>query len=206
MSGLFISFEGGEGSGKSTVIKKVKSVLENKGYDVVLTREPGGTDVSEKIREVILYNEITPLTEALLFAASRKEHIDKIVKPALDEGKIVLCDRFIHSSYVYQGIVQNVGIKKVKEINGLVLEDFFIDLVVLLDVDPTVGLTRIKENSREVNKIDGYDISFHEGVRNSYLKVINDEKNKIIVDANLSESDVFEATITGVLKQLNKER
>lgn len=186
--GLFITFEGGEGSGKSTVIQSVKELLERKGFEVVITREPGGVSLAEDIRELILYQEMDPMTEVLLFAAARKEHLNDVVIPALHEGKIVLCDRFVHSSYVYQGLVKKVGVDKVREVNELVIGDYYPDATVFLDLEAKVGLERIRANNRETNKMDDYDLTFHESVRVGYQAIFALEKKAKVIYVDASQT------------------
>lgn len=190
--GLFITFEGGEGSGKTTAIQSVKERLEKNGHEVVITREPGGVTLAEEIRQLILFQEMDAMTEVLLFASARMEHLKEVVIPALDEGKIVLCDRFVHSSYVYQGIVKGVGLEKVKQINELVIGDYYPDATVHLDLDARMGLYRIQANNRETNKMDEYDLSFHESVREGYRSVFEKEdKSEVFwIDASKHIEDV----------------
>ena len=155
---LFITFEGGEGSGKSTVLKEVAKRLESEGYQTVLTREPGGTPIAEQIRGVILDKGNTamdPRTEALLYAASRRQHLVEKVWPALKEGKLVLCDRYLDSSLAYQGGARNLGIDAVLGINLFATEGTYPDLTLLFDIEPELGMKRIAANaSREVNRLD----------------------------------------------------
>lgn len=190
--GLFITFEGGEGSGKTTAIQSVKEHLEQHGHEVVVTREPGGVALAEEIRNMILFQEMDAMTEVLLFASARVEHLKEVVIPALHEGKVVLCDRFVHSSYVYQGLVKGVGLDKVKQINELIIGDYYPDATVYLDVDAKMGLFRIQANNRETNKMDEYDLSFHESIREGYQAVFKDEtKSEVFwIDASKHIEDV----------------
>lgn len=199
--GLFITFEGGEGSGKTTVINHVKDTLEQQGYDVLVTREPGGVAVAEDIRQILLYKEMDPMTEVLLFAGARNEHLRNVVIPALEKGTIVLCDRFVHSSYVYQGIVRGVGIEKVKDINDQVIGEYQPDLTVYLDVIPEIGLRRIQANtSRESNKLDEYDVTFHNRVSEGYLQVLSASQSPVMfINANQREEDVRDNTLVQVI-------
>ncbi len=176
MLGKFISFEGTEGSGKTSVIKEVKSFLENLGYKVLITREPGGIRISEKIREILLdveHKEMDARTEALLFAASRRQHLVEKVIPALQQGTIVLCDRFVDSSLVYQGIARDLGIDEVLKINQFAIENQFPVLTIFVDVRPEVGLKRVFESpNREINRLDLEQLDFHKKIYNGYLKLI----------------------------------
>lgn len=191
MKDMFISFEGGEGTGKTTIITRLEEELKSSGYDVIKTREPGGSDIAEQIRAVILKKENTKMdyrTEVLLYAASRRQHLEEIVKPALQAGKVVLCDRYLDSSLAYQGYARGLGIKEVLEINQYATEGIMPILTVFIDLDPKVGLERIRKNDRVTDRLDKEKISFHEKVREGYLevarmfpnrvKVVNGEKNK----------------------------
>ena len=149
---MFITFEGPDGSGKSTIIKKVYEKLINDGFDIVLTREPGGTPIAEKIRDIILDNSNVALdarTEALLYAASRRQHLVEKIRPALKEGKIVLCDRFLDSSLAYQGGGRNLGVQNVLNINLFATENTYPDLTLFFDIDPELGLKRVSQDKKE---------------------------------------------------------
>ena len=170
---MFITFEGPEGSGKTSVIHRLYETLLNLGYDVILTREPGGTPIAEEIRNVILDKKNVNLdsrAEALLYAASRRQHLVEKVWPALKEGKIVICDRFLDSSLAYQGGARNLGIDNVLNVNLFATEGFYPDLTILLDIDPKLGLERIAKNkNREVNRLDLEKLDFHNLVRKTFL-------------------------------------
>lgn len=170
--GIFLTLEGGEGSGKSTVAKILADWFRRQGLQVLLTREPGGVPVAERIRELIVNNEMEAMTETLLFAASRNEITKQVIEPALARGEIVICDRFVDSSFVYQGIVKNLGVELVYQINRPVLERVEPDLTFLLDINPLVGLSRIRDNGRETNKFDRENLAFHEKVREGYLSLL----------------------------------
>ena len=181
----FITFEGPEGSGKTTVIEHIKNVL-SETHDIVKTREPGGIPISEKIREVLLDKEhsMDGRTEALLFAASRRQHLVERVIPALDEGKIVLCDRFIDSSLAYQGIARGIGFDDIMAINKFAIDTYMPDLTIYLKLDPAEGLRRIKDNQRENNRLDEETIDFHKKVVLGYNKLSELYPNRIkVVDA-----------------------
>lgn len=170
--GLFISYEGGEGAGKSTVIQETKSYLDWLGVPCIITREPGGIQIAEKIREVILdvsHTSMDERTEALLYAAARRQHLVEKVIPALNKGVTVLCDRFVDSSLAYQGHARGLGIDNVLEINKFAIRDCMPELTLWLDIDPKVGMERIHRNSdREVNRLDLEAMEFHEKVREGY--------------------------------------
>ncbi len=137
MSGKFITFEGGEGVGKTTQISLVKNELVKQGFDVFTTREPGGTVLGEKIREILLtgsVDKMSPMTEALLFTAAREYHVNKVIKPALKENKIVLCDRFVDTTFAYQGVAHGLGVDKMKQLYNLAVGDFYPDLTIIFDI------------------------------------------------------------------------
>jgi dTMP kinase len=170
--GMFISLEGPEGAGKTTIISMLMTELEFQGYQVLQTREPGGIEIAEKIRNVILdksHTAMDPRTEALLYAAARRQHLVEKVNPALESGKIVLCDRFIDSSLAYQGHARGLGMDDVYLINQFAIEDRMPDLTIYFDIDPVIGLNRINQHdNREVNRLDLEDIQFHYKVREGY--------------------------------------
>ena len=173
MKGLFITIEGPDASGKSTQIKLLKDYLQNKGYDIVLTREPGGTKISEKIRSIILDKEnktMNSRTEALLYAASRAQHVEELIKPALKANKIVICDRFVDSSLIYQGIGRNLGIENIYNLNLFAMQDIIPDLTLLLDIDMNKAKKR-KENRGNLDRLESEKDVFHEDVFNGYKKL-----------------------------------
>ena len=174
MKGYFITFEGGEGSGKTTLINKIYEELEKMGKKVYKTREPGGVEIAEQIRNVILNVNNTKMdkrTEALLYAASRRQHLIESVNPRLEEGFIVLCDRYIDSSLAYQGYARGIGIKEVLDINLFATSGLLPDLTLFIDVAPEVGLARIKDNNRNQNRLDLEQMDFHKNVYEGYMKV-----------------------------------
>lgn len=203
--GLFITFEGGEGSGKTTVIQAIAEQLIKQGYKVLVTREPGGIPIAEKIRAVILDKSHTSMdcrTEALLYAAARRQHLVEKVSPALDNGHIVLCDRFIDSSLAYQGIARGIGLDEVWAINQFAIDQFMPTLTLYLDIDPKIGLERIALNrTNEVNRLDLENILFHNQVREGYLLLADRYKERIVkVDAEQSKQAVF----TEALEVINR--
>jgi dTMP kinase len=203
---MFITFEGQDGSGKSSIIKKLKSFLEKEGINFVLTREPGSpySKESKQIRDILLKKEnvLPPLTEALLFAADRRMHLNKIIIPALNQNKVVICDRYIDSSLVYQGFGRNIGIDKVKIINEIVTEGKYPDLTIFLDVSLKNSLKRI--DSREAQ--DRFEITnknFKKRVDEGYKKVVKMFPNRFkVIDSNQKEELVFEEVIKIIKKFL----
>ncbi|WP_041140285.1 dTMP kinase [Beduini massiliensis] len=195
MAGLFITFEGPDGSGKTTIAALVAEALKNKGIDVVLTREPGGIEIAEQIRKIILDPKNTAMderTEALLYAAARRQHLIEKVLPALKENKIVICDRFVDSSLVYQGVGRGIGIDKVYEMNLFAIEGIMPDFTVFFDIDPKLGLERTKkDDNRTLDRLDLEDISFHQKVYDGYMEVVERFKERIIcIDASQSIEEV----------------
>ncbi len=208
--GLFIVFEGGEGAGKSTILDKIYIWLEERGYSCIKTREPGGIKISEKIRSVILDNENTEMderTEALLYAAARRQHLVEKVIPALESGKVVLCDRFIDSSLAYQGHARGIGMEEILNINKFAIEDFMPDLSIFFDIDPKLGLDRInKDSSREVNRLDNEKIDFHNRVREGYNLVMEMSGDRMVrIDASKSIDEVYNNVKDIINKYLDKK-
>ncbi|MDD6905987.1 MAG: dTMP kinase [Finegoldia magna] len=201
---MFITFEGPDGSGKSTIIQKVYDYLIENNYDVIKTREPGGSPIAEKIRNLILDTENTEMgyrTEALLYAASRAQHVEETILPALNENKIVLCDRFLISSLAYQGVGRDLGIENVRKINEFGINEVFPDFVLFFDVDPITTLKR-KSSLDTADRLEKEGNNFHERVYNGYKEILNSEKNIEIIDATQSVEDVFSECIK-VLKRRN---
>lgn len=201
---MFITFEGPDGSGKSTIIQKVYDYLIENNYDVIKTREPGGSPIAEKIRNLILDTENTEMgyrTEALLYAASRAQHVEETILPALNENKIVLCDRFLISSLAYQGVGRDLGIENVRKINEFAINGVFPDFVLFFDVDPITTLKR-KSSLDTADRLEKEGNNFHERVYNGYKEILNSEKNVEIIDATQSVEDVFSQCIK-VLKRRN---
>ena len=209
MSGLFITLEGGEGAGKTTIANAVIDKLSTLGIETLYTREPGGIKIAEKIREVILERDHTEMdcrTEALLYAAARRQHLVEKVKPAMDEGRIVLCDRFVDSSIVYQGYARGIGMDEVREINQFAIEGFMPDLTIFFDIKPEIGLARIAANdSREVNRLDLEGLAFHELVYEGYKKQAKMNPERIVsVDATKSVEALTDEVCALILSKLNK--
>lgn len=189
--GLFITFEGPDGSGKSTQIKLIKEYLEEIGHQALLTREPGGTKISEKIRKIILdtdNSEMSYMTEALLYAASRAQHVDQIIRPALEEGKTVISDRFVDSSIVYQGYGRNLG-ETVEIINKYAMGDCVPDITFLLKLNPAIGIDRVFHGKPD--RIESEKLSYHESVYQGYLKLEAEYPDRIYgVNASNSIDDI----------------
>ncbi|MCF7924132.1 MAG: dTMP kinase [Candidatus Izimaplasma sp.] len=199
MKGKFITFEGTEGSGKTSVIKKVKIHYEKLGYKVLTTREPGGINISEQIRSILLDKkniEMDAKTEALLFAAARRQHLVEKILPALESGFLVLCDRFVDSSLIYQGHARNIGIDKVYAINYFAIEEALPDLTIFVDVRPEVGLERVFSTpNREVNRLDLENLEFHKKIYQGYLSLIKKYDRIKKVNGENCLDEVVEDTI-----------
>ncbi|MDN4495405.1 dTMP kinase [Ureibacillus aquaedulcis] len=209
-SNLFITFEGPEGAGKTTILNKIAERLQEEGIDVLATREPGGIEIAEKIREVILNPENTAMderTEALLYAAARSQHFFEKVEPAMKQGKLVLCDRFIDSSLAYQGYARGIGMDEVLSINEFAIGKQLPDLTILFDLDPAVGLARIhSHNERELNRLDVESLSFHEKVREGYHEVVKRYPDRIkIVNADQSVEKVVEDVWRLIVQSLEEK-
>lgn len=207
--GLFITIEGPEGAGKSTVAAIVAERLTKEGYRTVITREPGGIDIAEQIRRVILEPGNTAMdarTEALLYAAARRQHLVEKVKPALDEDCIVLCDRFVDSSLAYQGFARGLGIDEVYKINEFAIEAMMPDLTIYFDIAPEEGLARIeKHKGREVNRLDLEELNFHQRVREGYFLLLDRFPDRIQkIDASLELEEVVREAYTEIKKLLEK--
>ena len=209
MSGFFITLEGGEGAGKTTIANELIQKLSELGIETLYTREPGGIKIAEQIREVILDRENTEMdsrTEALLYAAARRQHLVEKVKPAMDAGKIVLCDRFVDSSIVYQGYARGIGMDEVREINQFAIEGFMPDMTIFFDIKPEDGLARIAANSgREVNRLDLEGLEFHQLVYEGYKIRANLFSERIVtVDATQSIQAVTNEICQLILEKLGK--
>ena len=194
---LFITIEGPEGSGKTTACKKLVSKLEKEGYDILYTREPGGSEIAEQIRKIILSTKNTkmnPGTEALLYAAARRQHLVERIKPALESNKIVICDRYIDSSLAYQGFARGLGYKEVYNINMFATEGILPDLTIYFDIDAKKGLERIsRDKRREKNRLDLEKIEFHNKVCNGYRQLIKKfPKRMKALDASLDQDQVYQ--------------
>lgn len=201
--GLFITFEGPDGSGKTTLTTRLADYLTNNNKKVLLTREPGGIGISEKIREIILdpvNDKMDDRTEALLYAASRRQHLVEKVLPAVNEGKIVLCDRFVDSSLAYQGYARGIGIEEVLNINLFAIDNHMPDLTIFIDVDPMIGLSRVGTRGvKDRLELAGND--FHNRVYEGYKKVISMYPDRIkVIDGNRTIDEVFESVVEVIEK------
>lgn len=194
MNDLFITFEGGEGSGKTTIIDSLIEALNKDGYEVVRTREPGGVPIAEQIRNVILDVNNTAMcreTEALLYAASRMQHLHEKIIPALDAGKVVICDRYLDSSLVYQGYARGIPFDDVLKANCFAL-NYLPKITFFIDVTPEVGLSRLDKRQDKMDRLDKETIDFHQRVYDGYVALCNQYPQRIIrIDGNRSKDEVF---------------
>lgn len=193
---LFLTFEGGEGAGKTTLISSIKRYFEEKGAEVLSTREPGGTLFGEKLRDLVLNGgkelQLTSKSELLLFLAARANHVDNLIRPALKEKKVVLCDRFNDSTVAYQGYGRSLGIEETEALCAFATENLIPDLTFYLDLDPEEGFGRIKKTSRVQDRIESEAIEFHSKVREGFLKLVKKHPERIkLLDGSLPPEKVF---------------
>lgn len=204
--GLFITFEGPEGAGKTTILNMLVEKLQAEGIKVLQTREPGGIEIAEQIRSVILDKSNTAMdarTEALLYAAARRQHLVEKVRPALDEGYVVLCDRFIDSSLAYQGYARKLGVDEVYSINSFAIEGMLPRLTLYFDIEPEVGLERIrKSDEREINRLDLENLQFHQDVREGYHLLLKRFPNRMSMINAAQPVDVVYEEAHQKIKQL----
>ena len=201
MEGIFITMEGPDGSGKTTQIDLLKKYLEHKGYDIVIAREPGGTVIGEAIREIILnpeYEEMGHMTELLLYASARAQLVNQVIKPALAEGKAVICDRFVESSAVYQGIGRGLGVDTVYEVNNYALGGVQPKLTIFMDLDAEEGIKRKKEQA-ELDRMEKEDLSFHKRVVDGYRQLAKLYPERIVpMDATLPSETIHSMIVEEV--------
>lgn len=199
-NGFFITFEGGEGAGKSTQISRFAKRLEVVGHTVVVTREPGGSPGAEAVRHVLLSGAAEPFgpkTEAILFSAARADHVDTVIRPAVEAGKIVLCDRYIDSSRVYQGVTGNLETAFMQELEAIAIDGMLPDLTLILDLDPRLGLTRAdqRRGSGEADRFEKETLAIHRARRDAFLAIAKAEPDRCVV---VNASDDVERTAQGI--------
>lgn len=190
--GLFITFEGADGCGKTTQLNNVKSFLEKKGFDVVVTREPGALDIGKKIRNILLHHDgiVADSCEMFLFLADRAQHVETFIKPAIEQGKIVLCDRHTDSTIAYQGYGRGQNIKLLNDLNKIAINGLLPDMTLLFDVSTEVAQQRV---GSEKDRMESAGIEFHKKVRNGYLELQKQNPDRIkLIDANDTIDEVFE--------------
>jgi len=199
VAGKFISLEGGEGAGKTTLIRKLKTHLENQGLEVIITREPGGTPGAEDLRDILLTGQTdrwSPVTEALLMYAARVDHVERLIQPALARGAWVISDRFSDSTLAYQGAAGGVDIARIRQLHTVALEDFYPDLTFILDLDPLVGLRRTVERGEDPTRFEMHETDFHTRLRDAFLRIAGDEPDRcVVLDASMAPDAVYEAAL-----------
>jgi len=201
---FFIVFEGPEGAGKTTQARLLYKYLKNKGYDIQLTREPGGTKLAEKIRKIILSPKmkISPMTELLLYEAARVQHIEEVIKPSLQKNKIVISDRFADASVVYQGYARGLGVKLVEKLNKLVVNKFYPNITFVLDISPQKGLRRIKFGRKtNLDRVEKESMKFHIKIREGYLNLAKKRKNFYIINVENKTLQEIHSVIVSILNK-----
>ncbi len=207
--GIFITIEGNDGAGKTTAAKGLEQALKAQGVDVILTREPGGSSIAEQIREVLLNpanTDMDPLTEAILYAAARRQHLSDVVIPALQAGKVVLCDRYIDSSLAYQGEGRNLGMERIASLNEIAVEGLWPDLTLFLSTDLETSRKRMLSRG-DLNRLDAESEAFHERVRDGFEKAVQRDPQRFIrIDASGTPEEVLNLCLQALQKPLEKVR
>ncbi len=205
---MFITLEGPEGGGKTSQLPELAAYLRAVGYDVIVTREPGGTAVGDQIREILMnLNNISivPRTEILLFLAARAQHVDEFIRPALEAGKVVLCDRFSDSTLAYQGYGHNTDLNTLQALLDFSTSGLKPDLTLLVDVPVEVGIERKRRNNSEWNRLDDYELAFHQRVQEGYFALAEAEPNRwVIIDATQDKKDVQNELRKAILGRLER--
>lgn len=207
MKGKFIAFEGSDGSGKSTVLAKVKEYLDENNVSYIITREPGGTKIGEQIRDILMNNENTEMddkTEALLFAAARAQSVEEKLKKELENKDLVISDRYVLSSLAYQGYARGLGVDGVRSINEFATNSLKPNYTFFLDVDPITVLER-KKSQVEADRLEEESNNFHQKVYDGYQELLKDEENVILIDASQTVEEVVEETINNIKKILEEK-
>jgi dTMP kinase len=204
--GLFITLEGGEGAGKSTLLKGLAARLEQSGQDVIVTREPGGTPDAELIRTLLVTGDParwTALSELCLFYAAREHHLERLIRPALTRGAIILCDRFADSTRAYQGQAGGAGRGAVETLDTLIVKDTQPDLTLILDIEPAIGLARAAARRGSEDRFEGKTIAFHTALREAYLEIALEFHHRcFVLDARLPPMDLLEAAWEKVVERM----
>lgn len=206
MAGLFVTFEGGDASGKTTQIGLLADWLREQGKTVVVTREPGGSDLGNELRDIVLHRRgfIAPRAEALIYAADRAHHIHEVVRPALERGEVVLQDRYLDSSVAYQGAGRVLDPSEVREVSLWATEGLMPDVTVLLDVPADIGLARQASEERAYDRLEAEALEFHERVRDSYLAIAQENPDRVVViDGTAAIDEVHRAVLERVSQALD---
>lgn len=205
--GLFVTLEGGEGSGKSTLARALETALSKAGHSVILTREPGGTPGAEQIRELLVRGDAgrwSPMTEALLFYAARTDHVENVIRPAMESGQIVICDRFSDSTMAYQGAAGGVPLAELKKLHALVLGEFKPDLTLLIDLDPDAGLARTHSRDGLETRFESKEMAFHERLRTAYKELADQEPERFcVLDGELPPKQLADAALNAIQERLS---
>ncbi len=203
MQGKFITIEGCEGVGKSTQLALLKEYFANKGIDAIFTREPGGTDIAEQIRGIILNannKALTPVTELLLYAAARRQHTEEKIIKALQEGKVVVCDRYADSTVAYQGYARNLDKDLIESLNQIAMANVKIDLTLFLDLDPEKGFAR-KGGADKNDRLENEKIDFHKRVYQGFVAIAEKDKERVArIDSSVSKEEVFAQIVKAIEK------
>jgi len=205
--GLFITIEGGEGAGKSTLSERLALELQQMGYEVVMTREPGGSKLSEHIRSLLLHPpadmEIGTRSELFLFLAARLQHIEEGILPHLREKKVVICERFNDSTIAYQGYARHLGMGYVEKVCAFACEEMEPDATLLLDIDPVVGLARMAKRAQPLDRLESEHIQFHQEVRHAFLQLADKhEKRMTVLDASSPLDEVVQGALEAIRPHL----
>jgi dTMP kinase len=207
--GCFITFEGPEGAGKSTQVKLLRQALGSRGIECLLTREPGGTPLAEQLRDIVKYHEgdepMAAETELLLFAASRAQHVRNLIKPAIAEGKVVICDRFYDSTTAYQGYARNLELDFVQRLNMFAIAGCKPDLTILLDLPPEAGFSRtaVRAETQGLNdRLENEALDFHLAVRSAFLTIAEQEPERVKVVSALDTPEVIHCTIMELIENV----
>jgi dTMP kinase len=201
MKGKFIVFEGIEGCGKSTQVAGLYKNLMKSGIDCTITREPGGTELGEKIREILLHSSVFPMTELLLFLADRNQHINEIIRPSLEAGRVVISDRFYFSTYAYQAIGRKINMDTVIRLNEIAVEGIKPDITFFIDIPTETGFLRKKTADLQLDRIEQEDFTFHNAVRNAYLDIYEKNRDLIIKLDGKSGIDELQNNIFSIVKE-----
>lgn len=206
MTGKFITLEGGEGAGKTTLAKTLSKRLGAKGVDCVITREPGGTPNAESLRELLVEGDTkrwSPLAETLLLYAARADHIERLIRPALDKGQWVICDRFSDSTRAYQGAAGGLETDRISQIDQACLDGFGPDLTFMVDLDPAIGLERTRQRGEDATRFERQPSDFHTALRQSFLDIAQAEPERcVVLDATQTADDVAQAALTAIGERL----
>ena len=202
----FVTFEGVEGCGKSTQLSRAAEMLRQSGHSVLATREPGGTDIGRRIREILMdvsHDNLEPAAEWLLIEADRRQHVAESLRPALARGEFVLCDRFSDSTEAYQGAGRGLDRDAVRFVDAIARDGLVPDLTLLYDLPPEVGLRRARERDGRTGRFESAEVSFHERVRASYLAIAKREPGRVVViEADGTPEDVFQETWNALRRRL----